>query len=58
MTIYPSGVIVFVAFLALLALALSDPTWTRIAEAVATVLIGLGIAGFFFPSLIRKSRGL
>jgi hypothetical protein len=58
MQIYPRGVIVFVVFCVLLAAALSNPTWMAIASAVATVLIALGIAGFFFPSLLRKTRGL
>ena len=57
MRIYPFGVVVLVAFLALFALALSDPTWTRIAEAIVTVLIALGIARFL-PSRMRKSRSL
>ena len=56
--IYPSGVIVFVVFCALMAAAFSNPQYMAIASAIATVLIALGIAGFFFPSLIRKGRGL
>lgn len=55
---YPSGVVVFAVFCTLLGMALSDPAWTHVAEAVATVIIALMIAGFVFPSLLRKSRGL
>jgi cytochrome c-type biogenesis protein CcmH/NrfG len=56
--IYPSGVIVFVVVCVLMAAALSNPQYMAIASASATVLIALGIAGLFFPSLIRKGRGL
>jgi uncharacterized membrane protein YdfJ with MMPL/SSD domain len=56
--IYPSGVIMFVVLCGLLTLALSNPAWMAIASAVATVFIALTIAGLFFPSLLRKMRGL
>ena len=56
--IYPSGIVVFVLFCVLLAAALTDPTWLAIASAVATVFIALMIAGFCFPSLLKKTRGL
>jgi hypothetical protein len=52
-----TGVVVFVAFCVALWLALSRPPWMPAAEAVATVLIMLGIGGVLLPRL-RRSRGL
>lgn len=52
-----TGLIVFAAFCVLLGAALSRPTWTPVAEGVATVLILVALAGFLVPRL-RKHRGL
>jgi hypothetical protein len=58
MQIYPRGVIVFAVFCVLLAAALSDPTWMAIGSAVATIFVALALGGLFFPSFLRRTRGL
>jgi hypothetical protein len=54
------GLLVFVVFAALLTLALSPNhgSWFYAAEATATVLILLGVAGFLGPRRVNPRRSL
>jgi hypothetical protein len=51
-----SGAAVFGGFCVLLSAALSRPEWSPLAEAGATVLILLGIAGVLEPRLKKPHR--
>lgn len=52
------GLVVFLGFCFLLWAALSNSAWTPLAEGVATVLVLIGLAGFFLPRLKNLRGGL
>jgi ABC-type uncharacterized transport system permease subunit len=55
MQINRTGLMVFTAFCVLLWAAISQSAWMPVAEAVATVLILLGLAGILVPKINKQN---